>query len=299
MTYQNSKREPAGFTVIELMVVVSIMALLVAMGLSAFNAAVAQSKISRTKVIIAKLDQLIMDRYESYRTRPVPIRAPAGQDPRLSARYRLNALREIMRLELPQCQEDIQTNPTLVQRTAISRGYTRKLASVTWSDQWEEAECLYLIIASMRDGDKSALDFFTTDEIGDTDGDQVPEILDSWGNPIQFIRWAPGYRSDATNPALSMQNMDTPDSFDPQKADNRFSTMGAVSELPNGPIDLKPLIYSFGPDRVRTGLQIVENNPPATVLNDPYHQPGGIFIGEIDDATAVGDNITNHYQEAE
>jgi hypothetical protein len=52
---------------------------------------------------------------------------------------------------------------------------------------------LYLILATMKDGDKSALDYFSTDEIGDVDGDGMKEILDGWGQPIAFLRWAPGY----------------------------------------------------------------------------------------------------------
>ena len=55
------------------------------------------------------------------------------------------------------------------------------------------SECLYLILSTMKDGDKSALEFFTPDEIGDTDGDGMKEILDGFGRPIAFIRWAPGY----------------------------------------------------------------------------------------------------------
>jgi hypothetical protein len=45
----------------------------------------------------------------------------------------------------------------------------------------------------MRDGDKSALDYFDSTEIGDTDGDGMPEILDGWGTPLTFIRWPAGY----------------------------------------------------------------------------------------------------------
>lgn len=293
---------PAGFTVTEILIVLAIMALLVGMSLSAFSSAVAQSRVSRTKVIIAKLDQLVMERYESYRTRPVPIRSTAGVDPRINARNRLNALREIMRMELPCSQVDVQTLPTVagLAQTSINRGYNRRLASVTWSPEWQEAECLYLIVASMRDHDKSALDFFGKDEIGDVDQDGVPEILDAWGNPIQFIRWAPGYCSDATPPAVSVQRQFMPDGtvfpdrFDPLKADSRW----ADNDNTNNPFDLKPLIFSVGPDKSITvsGIQLPSGN---TQLNDPYRKIGGNFIGTILTPSAAADNITNHYQEAE
>jgi prepilin-type N-terminal cleavage/methylation domain-containing protein len=283
-----------GFTVVELLVVMMVLGLLVAMGMSAYATALEQARLSRTKVIIAKLDSLIMEKWNSYRTRPVPIRIPAGTDPRTAARLRLNALRELMRLELPSSQEDAQDVPSIISQPALNRAYNRKAPSGTWTDTWEEAECLYLIISCMRDGERSALEFFTTDEIGDLDNDGVPEILDGWGQPIMFLRWAPGYRSDATNPALTMQSSDIPDSFDPQKADPRWMSG------PPTPFDLKPLIYSFGSDKVLTGITLpgAFQYSATSPKNDPFDNTA-ITFGTIEDPYAVADNITNHYQEAE
>ncbi len=298
MSYQSQNNRQLGFTVVELLIVMMILGLMVAMSMSALNAAVAQARISRTKVVIAKLDQLIMDRWEGFRTRPVPIRATAGANVRTSTTGRLNALREIMRLELPCSKEDVTTNPTYVTRTSLSRGYFRKAPTASWTDTWEEAECLYLIIASMRDNDKSALDFFTVDEIGDIDGDGIPEIHDAWGQPIMFLRAAPGYRLDATVPALSMQNSNTPDGFDLLKADSRW----ADTDQTNNPFDLKPLIYSFGPDKNTVGIQLPDFSTAAALatINDPYRlNPSGFQTGLILSTAEVGDNITNHYQEAE
>jgi prepilin-type N-terminal cleavage/methylation domain-containing protein len=340
MTYQNSKREPAGFTVIELMVVVSIMALLVAIGLSAFNSAVAQSKISRTKVIIAKLDQLIMEKYESYRTRPVPLPTQVGQTPRMAASNRLNALRELMRMELPDniadlCRDDelmdlrVEASPVLdimtsapqfeVKRNylnstpSLAKAYKRKAAAlmnppppipgdppirVQWTAAHQGAECLYLIISCMRDGDKSGLDFFDASEIGNTDDDAIPEILDAWGKPIEFLRWAPGYVQE--DGALTLQTRDSrvaPDPFDPLKVDNLWQSNGP------GTFALWPLIYSAGPDR---GYDINASAPDYTSMNplsNPYGGspplPGTPIDTDSSKTLDSGDNITNHYQEAE
>jgi prepilin-type N-terminal cleavage/methylation domain-containing protein len=327
MNHSPTTRQPAGFTVVELLTVMLILSLLVAMSLSAFSAAVNQAKISRTKVIIAKLDQLVMDRWESYRTRPIPLRG-TGTSARLSSERRLWALREIMRMELPNTPADVTDNPVLVSRTAISRGYLRKVPS-GWSTDptWQQAECLYLIIASMRDHEKSALDFFTADEIGDLDGDGVPEILDAWGTPIQFIRWPAGYLSSGvTNPALTTQDKTIPDSFDLLKVDRRYGD----TNTNNDPYDLRPLIFSCGPDKqtsptlgiilptfgysstTTSGSKTVYPNPSDGTIpwgNDPYFIPSAVPVpGSIDGvspvtsaqaATAAADNITNHYQEAE
>jgi type II secretory pathway pseudopilin PulG len=58
------------------------------------------------------------------------------------------------------------------------------------------AECLYLII-TLATGDGEARSLFHEDDIGDTDGDGAPEFLDGWGHPIEFLRWAPGFSSEA------------------------------------------------------------------------------------------------------
>lgn len=294
-----------GFTVQELMIVIAIMGLLVAFSFGAFNAAVAHSRTSRTKVIIAKLDQIVMERWESYRTRPVPIRSAGGTDPRTAALNRLNALRELMRMEMPNTIADVNDAPAVLPaRPALNRAHQRR-AGAGWSPAWQHAECLYLIVASMRDHDKSALDFFTKDEIGDLDGDGVPEILDGWGNPIQFVRWPVGYVSDpGPNPAsdghaaVTMQNRTTPDSFDPLKADTRAASGGTY--------DLKPLIFSLGPDKVDNPIGInlpTSGYSSTTPPNDPFFstsvssRPGA--IPDSQSAAAAADNITNHYQEAE
>mgnify|MGYP000982551294 CR=1 FL=1 len=39
-------------------------------------------------------------------------------------------------------------------------------------------------------------DSFKASEVGDTDGDGLPEFLDGWGNPIRFYRWPTHYHSD-------------------------------------------------------------------------------------------------------
>jgi Tfp pilus assembly protein PilE len=340
MNHSPTTRQSAGFTVVELLTVMLILSLLVAMSLSAFSAAVNQAKISRTKVIIAKLDQLIMDRWESYRTRPIPINVNNSNNTttyldqsnlqvrqnfaRLASEKRLWALREIMRMELPNTRADVTDAPVLVTRTAINRGYQRKVPS-TWNNTWQHAECLYLIVASMRDHEKSALDFFTSDEIGDLDGDGVPEILDAWGTPIQFVRWPAGYLSTGvTNPAITPQDKTIPDSFDLLRVDRRYGD----TDTTNDPYDLKPLIYSCGPDKevAPTGINLpgfgystttidaipiipYQKNGRKPYANDPYFVPSsGSAAGSIDAdatftsaqaATAAADNITNHYQEAE
>jgi hypothetical protein len=123
-----------------------------------------------------------------------------------------------MRMEMPERVTDVedppcdcdprtgnnpQTNqPYIVQMASPSlrNSYTRQAirnCGANWKTNWTVAvqgsECLYLILSSVQDGDKSALDYFDDSEIGDTDGDGMKEILDAWGQAILFLRWPAGY----------------------------------------------------------------------------------------------------------
>jgi prepilin-type N-terminal cleavage/methylation domain-containing protein len=208
------------FTLTELLIVMTIIGILAGLGFSAFSGAITLSRQQRTGSIINKIDQLIGERYEGYRTRAVPVKIPSGTSSRVAAMIRLNALRDLMRMELPDRKFDVLDAPcdcdprtaaspsviNVIQMTspALRNSYIRRAMRATgtstvtalstaWTTSEQGAECLYLILSTMRDGDKSALDFFDTTEIGDTDGDGMLEILDGWGMPLAFIRWPAGY----------------------------------------------------------------------------------------------------------
>jgi len=293
------------FTLIELMIVIAIIGILSLLALAGGSAAYQQSKVQRTQAIVAKIDSLIMEKWEGYRTRPVPIRInPSLQlTPRQVGLIRLNAIRELQRMEMPDRMSDVSSGPVILvsanggSAPSLWKQYNRR-AAATWDSPNENAECLYLILAAMRDGDKSALDFFSPSEIGDVDNDGMNEILDSFGQPITFLRWPAGYRNDWVPNPVTMQDGSTPDSFDPMKVDYRFSD----ADTTNDPIALKPLVWSAGPDKLHDinvggGFTYASTSPP----NDPYVN-GGI-IGIPSDANADGylsyaDNITNHDIEA-
>lgn len=299
------------FTLVELLFVMLILSVLVAMAFSALAGAAEQARVARTKTVIAKLDQLITEKYESYRTRRV--RTTANNDAIISARNRLNAIRELMRMEMPDRMSDVNDPPApppapllATWRPALSTSYFRRRSS-SWSAQHQSAECLYLIISSLREGDSSVLEFFAPSEIGDVDEDDMPEFLDAWGQPIEFIRWPAGYLAEdpanvgvLTDVVATMQianGKTAPDPFDPLKADAR----NRDSDQTNDTYLLRPLIFSAGRDKEYgvetywTTVQYSATNP----RNDPYAKSSGQYVGHPINGTGFGDNITNHYQEAQ
>jgi prepilin-type N-terminal cleavage/methylation domain-containing protein len=331
MQCNQTKATRRAFTLVELMVVIAIIALLAAMSLSALATATEQAKVQRTRAIINKIDQLVMEKWEGYRTRAVPIAIPNGTSPRAAAQIRLHAIRDLMRMELPDRKSDVTDDPADVDPVAMSyaklaapaawRGYRRRAIAMQtargqdwlddtagWTTTSQGSECLYLILAGMRDGDKSALEYFSAAEIGDLDEDGMPEILDGWGRPIEFLRWAPGYVKDPdtstfTNDytALTDQSRDATtqhDPFDPLRLEaNAFA--------------LVPLIFSGGTDKE---FDVFTDNlsgfhhysPPAGTPDNNYPRPytkftEGKWAGEIYDRDSDGehsymDNITNHFR---
>jgi hypothetical protein len=194
-----------------------------------------------------------MEKWESYRTRALPIRIPAGTSPRVAAAMRLNAIRELMRMELPDRVTDVSTAPVVLNTppSAWLAFQRRRDANTargnTWTTEYEHSECLYMILAGIRDADTTGLESFAESEIGDLDNDGMPEILDAWGRPIYFLRWAPGYVS-----GLQVQDplLREPDPFDPLRVDPRWENNNDAD--PNTRLDdpfaLYPLIYSAGRD---------------------------------------------------
>lgn len=288
------------FTLVEMLTVVTIIGILASTILFALFKATQEAKIARTKAQVQRLHQLLLTRWESYRTRPIRFAIPPGTTPRNAARMRLDALRDLMRMELPDCKTDVTDNPvtiwnttTSLARPALSREYLRRSTAATgWTEQFAGAECLYMIIASIRENGTSGLDFLQSGEIGDVDGDGMPEILDAWGNPIVFVRWPAGFvahpgadyltgTADDIPAYSTLQVADatgSPDPFDPLQVDPRNtnppttvsmkSSVGG-SETYKYCFALYPLICSAGPDGLYE-IVLFDYAPAAPDTQIPY-----------------------------
>ena len=331
------------FTLAELLVVITIIGILAATILFAMYTVVEDAKEARTRAQVAKLHELLMANWEAYRTRALPLKIAPGTAPQAAHRLRLNAVRDLMRMELPDRITDLMDGPASTNPAPSKwRSHRRRAGFAvrypgpgydvpppSWTARHQGAECLYLIVAGLRDGDSSGLDFFKETEIGDIDDDGMREIHDAWGRPIEFLRWAPGFATwegedgawgqalvddDGANGVddigemgwpgtddssdLQVRNaLTAPDPFDPARVDRRET------------FALFPLIFSPG----RDGQYDIEGPSMASFSyaslappNDPYHVlagPGQIgrprnveggLNGSADNTLNSVDNITNH-----
>jgi prepilin-type N-terminal cleavage/methylation domain-containing protein len=320
-----------GFTMVELLVVISIIVLLAGMALGAMAKARERGKLEATKATVAKLNDLVMKKYTTYASRRVPFSTSSSVDLLGNAGIRLVALRCLMQMEMPQCWTDI-TNPPLpsvgvktqsststqtFNRSALSQVYLAKFNKLVAANNnivpidHQQAKCLYIWLTTAMPEAKA---LFRPEEIKDVDSDGFKCFVDGWGNPIGFLRWAPGASawSDIQVADATVHH----DPLDPLMLQNGSNSYAATMyKMPNAAYQLYPLIFAGVLGKVQTAKGAVDDygialgngqitgDPapaPQTLpdpFNPPFNNPSGISIGSILPNGGVP-SVTNHHMEA-
>ncbi len=297
------------FTLVELLVAISVIAILAGMVTAALSSVNADARRKRCETQLIAIDSFLHQRMEAFVTKRVDLNTvpPDGVSfpewtylGRDRARARLIAMRDLMRMELPDRKTDLailapsshriqagvyqfdqdgqlvpgmagrMEYPVPVSQTLIQ--YRRAVARLTgqpmsnWADSWteqhESAECLYLILATTTIAGRNGLELVRKEQIADTDGDGVPEILDPWGRPVVWMRWPVGYwllyeqRNDwsGANQAariasvMEKKAIHGMDQFDPMRVDWRNIDRGTDPiNAWNDTFNCRHLIVSAGP----------------------------------------------------
>lgn len=280
----------AAFTLVELLVVVSIILVLVSILAAAVAGARGSQKRTATAILIGKLNTVIQQQYSTYGSRNVPS---------ANATERGVALRKLASAELPDSWADVAylwnntdlffvTPPSgtlLFPKTQLS-GPQRSYISI-WNGlspaqrtarpaQFGDAECLFMVV--MQGGIANCLDCgsLKAAEIGDKDNDGAMEFQDDWGNPIRFVLWPAGLEL-------------------PPGSGRFFSAsppFSAGQPLPALGGSMRPLIFSGGADQTNS---IQANAGGNIAMGANCGNPANITFGALDASAGDGraDNITN------
>lgn len=304
----------AGFSLVELLVVMSIMVIL--MGLVAAAVAGARSSQAKqsTQLLISKLDAIIQQQMATYAARvvPMPSTFPSDFSATTKAAYRSWYIRRnLISGDLPDNWTDVEalgtglvavgTPPVVDSGTAI---YPRSSAQRTYASIWNQAsarskpptqqfgdaECLFMIV--MQGGIADCIDCgeLRTADRGDADGDGFLEFHDSWGNPIGFVLWPAALELPVGTRFFSgSRALEEP--F-PQRA------AGLGAPRPSPALGMRPLIYSGGADRTPSLAASTGNVVTGTACGSPASQLGGLLSDPKNPGDRRQDNITNLDAEA-
>jgi prepilin-type N-terminal cleavage/methylation domain-containing protein len=202
-----------GFSLVELLVVITIIMVMMALAGAGVSAARSSQRAQATRALIAKLDAIVSQQYASYASMDLPGGSPQsrGAD-----------LRQRVTRDMPDRWTDVTflaqnpgQSPSRHQRAYAAvwtsfppskrlcpgeQGYPQNPGSLTRVEReqfgreivafrYSSAECLFMII--MRGGIANCLDCsdLASEAIGDKDGDGAFEFLDAWGNPIGYVLW--------------------------------------------------------------------------------------------------------------
>ena len=330
MTANQTRRTPAGFTLVELMVSIVIVAILSGLTLSGLARLRSEAKRSKTGTTVRKLHEIVWPLFSGICNRRLAeptvgtffIPSSTLNAKQVAAWQRRELIRRQQILEMPETWNevaDLVSSQYLLPdtvATALSLGLSassrpltlatdsrnfsgpvkayaaRKAKPTPPSPDYASAECLFMIVAFS--GDPEILETFHASEIGDKDGDEAPEFHDGWGKPILFMRWAPGV---SYTQIQSTDQTTNPDPSDPMNLDP--SEHGLV-----------PLIWSGGADDALSdwngadpgyGFRADNAGWLAAIMAAANGSPSALFPictstnGEnVSGMANWADNITNH-----
>ncbi len=121
LNLQNRKL-PGGFTLVELLVAISIIGIMSSMVLFALLGAQNDAKVAKTRGTIQKINEIVLQKWEEYRYKSINVQldpaltVPVGGvypvSPREAARVKMVVQRDVMRMEMPDRITDLLYPPT-------------------------------------------------------------------------------------------------------------------------------------------------------------------------------------------
>ncbi len=213
-----------GLTLIELLVVIGILSVLVALAVGVILPLIGTTDEKNTETLLRKLDDAIQQRWTEVRkkadseTVPSPVvQNLAGGD---QARARVIWFKLRLKQHFPTSYAEA-LNPAAGYLPSLYK-YKLQAAGVTGNEPPtlpQMSACLLLALQRSEKGYQfNAEESLGAGALQDTDGDGLPEIVDGWGTPIAFYRWAcyhPDMLDTSANGEAARRDRRSP-RFDPE-----------------------------------------------------------------------------------
>jgi len=329
LTYRKSTDLPRairknGFTLIEILVVIGIVALLAVIGIAAMSPVLTGAKSAATKATITQLNRMLDEHMQALFSSDKVDKFASTQlklinGNRIPAELaRTIALMHLYRTHFPQNKDDLYgmdgvlDNPNLIWSDSTLLTQMRRANGSFDPASWHEiniestadsSELMYLVLSQLSGGNTISglnIDQINPKHIGDTDGDSFPEFLDAWGNPLRFYNWPTRIFADAALSKLLVtggnQALRDTDPFDTHDLllSPQFNT------LLSSPFQLGPgrTAIALGPENYKDpgqfwAFMIISAGPDGELgLNSP-NATGFDRLGTVTSLDELSDNITN------
>ena len=225
----NAPEQRRGFTLVELLVVIVVLGIIAGMVSQALTGANRSAQQTRAQGFVNRLNLTVLQLYEREANRRIGFPGTAWSAESAN-QTQMIWKRDWLRAILPDTIADIHagsggTAPQVFgvpflstttrdvvsddPRFAASARYRQRVeatytaltgtpqtwpaAFAAWTREHESAECLYLIFASNTLNGQPLLAQLNDRDIAATDEDGMPEIVDSWGVPVLWMRSPAGF----------------------------------------------------------------------------------------------------------
>lgn len=283
-----------GFTMIELLVVITIIAVLATIAIRVVGGFITAGKEAQTKATIKKIHGLLDDRLQAYN--------------RLNQRGKETPY-------LPQAGNDLERAKIIMRKSILRDAFAQNWAEAKVSGKSDQnngadsAEVLYLMLTSgaVFGVPPVGSDGFSTSEVQDTDGDGNLEFVDGWGKPLRFYRWPTRLiRPGGTGSTITKAQYDTAkmliggltSSIDDLKLDPEDPLSRTTSSTWTGASTFETDFHT--PSTYHTFLIVSVGADETLGLYEPTDTAklGNLAAYDSTNFDALTDNITNHNSKA-
>ena len=198
----HAKTRP-GFTLIEMLVVISIIIALAALTIQVAGTIFNTARRARTSALLAKIEAKIKSRQENFARLNLKKFEPIAKQ-EFSQDFNVTSPRQVKLLAhklafkraFPQTWQELSDTLTIAQWQDVMRKLGRdplppQNPPTLLSPTVESSEVLLFVLTQDELLGVPAVDAdeFSESEIGDLDEDGIKEFIDGWGRPLRFYRW--------------------------------------------------------------------------------------------------------------